>query len=71
MALWSPDDPHGVAILRKVLLTLVPGALAFGAYRSIVRDDSFGYYALASILFLIVGLFLEKARDKVSKRREE
>lgn len=71
MALWSPDDPYGIGILRKVLLALAPGALLLGVYRVLVRDHGFEYYAIASVAFLIVGLFLEKALDTLSRRSRE
>lgn len=61
MPLWSPNDPYGVAILRKILLALTVFLIFFGIYRSTVRGDPLVVYLVASGLALVVGLFVEKA----------
>lgn len=59
MRLWSPHDPYGVAILRKVLLGASLGLVVYGLFAVFVRGMAFTPFLLAAAVALILGLFLE------------
>lgn len=59
MRLWSPHDPYGVAILRKVLLGASLGLVVYGLFAMLVRDMAFLPFLLAASITFVLGIFVE------------
>ena len=66
---FDPRDPHGVATLQKVLLTLAPALVVIGILRHLANGAPFGAALVLAACAAVAGLLTHPVASLFSRRR--